>query len=441
MASLLLALAAGAVFKGVDGASATSGASKARAIAASIAQEDQERLRATTPSTLVDLNTTKTVRRSGVDYSLQSVARWVADRDATPGCTSATSRAGYLRITSKVTWPDMRGSKPITATSLVAPPNGTVTSNRGAIGVKVIDQNSQPVPGVTVDVSGASLTGVTDSDGCAYWDDVPQGNYSYTAQKLGYVDYNGNSSVTRPIGVAGGQTRIDTVVIGQPTEMTVAVKTKGYDGQDYPVALNTGDKLFLANSKMTATNGVRAWSLTSTTATVSGLFPMQYGVYAGTCPFENNPANQSVTTGVFNPPFTGTQTIYAPMFKLRARYNGATTGDNFAYVKAVQIPSGGACTKEYPSGTDITTWYRTGAVNDSNATTDDNGRLLPDPANTSTPIPGFPYGSYKVCAQSRGSASGGTWRYGTASVTNNSPSGVTVDINMATSGQCPAVFW
>src|SRR3954466_7290418 len=79
MAALLVALAATAVFKGIDGAAALSSGSKSRAIAAAIADDDQERLRALPPANLVDRSETNTVTRSGVAYTVVSSTRWVAD--------------------------------------------------------------------------------------------------------------------------------------------------------------------------------------------------------------------------------------------------------------------------------------------------------------------------------------------------------------------------
>src|SRR5687767_2205470 len=75
MSALLVALAATAVFKSIDGASATSAQSKSRAVAANIAHEDQERMRAMDPRKLRSYNPApeqKTV--NGVAYSLDSSA-------------------------------------------------------------------------------------------------------------------------------------------------------------------------------------------------------------------------------------------------------------------------------------------------------------------------------------------------------------------------------
>src|SRR5215213_5282996 len=56
MSALLVALAATAVFKGIDGATATSSQSKSRAVATTLAHEDQERLRSMDPRKLSGYN-------------------------------------------------------------------------------------------------------------------------------------------------------------------------------------------------------------------------------------------------------------------------------------------------------------------------------------------------------------------------------------------------
>jgi Tfp pilus assembly protein PilV len=382
VAAMLTAMVATAVFAGIDGAGAVSSGSKSRAVAASIAQDDQERLRSTAPAALVDFSDTRTVANSGVNFTVASAARWVADRDATPDCNTTTSRAGYLRITSTVTWPDMRGSRPIVASSLVAPPNGTVASNRGAIGVKVLNELNQGVAGVSVNVSGAALSGTTDSTGCVYWDDIPQGNYTYTASKAGYVDPNGNTSiVNRPIGVAGGQTRIDTIFLDVATTANFQFLTKGYDpaAAPSPITLASGDQLHLANAKLTAYAGTKSIAAGGLqTLTVGNLYPMQYGSFVGPCPLENTPATYSGTGTVIQPPFPSPAAIYRPPLKVEVTWNGVR--QNGLAVKIVQKQkAGGNCSRSY-----------TGLQTAANGGV--NGRLASNDL-------AYPYGRYAVCVQ------------------------------------------
>src|SRR5215208_2617998 len=121
MSALLIALAATAVFKGIDGATATSGQSKSRAVASTLAHEDQERLRSMDPRKLASYSPApakKTVNR--VDYTITSTADWVSDRTDSESCTKGDGRVTYVKISSKVEWPDMLGSKPVNASSIVA---------------------------------------------------------------------------------------------------------------------------------------------------------------------------------------------------------------------------------------------------------------------------------------------------------------------------------
>ncbi len=416
VAATLTAMVATGVYAGLDGATAVSNGSKSRAIAAAIAQDDQERLRAVPPAELVDKSETRTVSRAGVQYTVASSSRWVADRDSTPDCNTATSRTGYLRILSRVTWPDMRGSRPVVVSSLVAPPNGTVTSNRGAIGIKVLDNNNNGVSGVSVSVSGLALSGTTNSDGCVYWDDQPQGNYSYTASKGGYVDHNGNTSVNRPIGVAGGQTRLDTIYLAPATTMDVQFVTRRYGGAETNAVLPESMPLNLAASQLTQFAGVRVLpSSTSSARSVSGLFPMQYGVYGGNCVLENNPA-QYGSPFVANPPFPSPVKPYLPALNIRARrLTGVYLNNIDVRVRLLPV-SGSTCT-------------RTNTVRTQN---------VPGVGDGAIANPEFPYGRYEICAEAQIL---GIWYRSRKNVDNLNPAGTTGTVGEltdlgATTGRC-----
>jgi Tfp pilus assembly protein PilV len=428
MASLLVVMVATAVFKAIDGASATSGGSKSRATAVALAESDQERLRAVPPAELVDRNETTNPVRNGVRYTVQSSSKWVADRDATPDCSSTTSRAGYLRIRTEVTWPDMRQSKPIVASSLVAPPNGTVTSNRGAIGIKILNEAGTGVAGANVSVSGAGLASKqTDATGCAYWDDVPQGTYNYTASKAGYVDYEGDSSVVRPIGVAGGQTRFDTANLDVATSMDVEIVTRRYGGPAVravdpaaptSTALLAGYNypLRLANPKMVGLGGVRAFpSSDSAVRNLTSLYPLKYGVYVGPCAQSNNPANYGAP---FEPavPYPVPVRPSLPSINVRGSINGNYAAANgvTVYFKLLPVAGETACN---------VTYQRT-------------LQAVPGVGDGALARPEFPPGRYQVCAHVNQSG----WWHAKVDVNNVDPAGTNVALNetIAQSGQCPA---
>src|SRR5919107_634267 len=103
MSALLVALAATAVFKGIDGATATSGQSKSRAVAVTLAQEDQERLRSMDPRKLASYSPAPVTKNvNNVDYKITSTADWVSDRGDTESCSRGDGRVTYVKISSKV---------------------------------------------------------------------------------------------------------------------------------------------------------------------------------------------------------------------------------------------------------------------------------------------------------------------------------------------------
>ena len=188
MSALVVALAAVGTFAALDSATATSGRNKARSVAASLAQADQERLRALSPSALNSLAPTsnKTVDRRV--FTIASSAEWIADRSGTPSCSSADGKTDYVKITSTVTWPGMGGIAPVEAHSLKAVPKGAFRPNQGSIAVQVFDRNGSGVAGVPVTITGpGSFSGTTNSLGCVIIDQAPVGTYTVAASKTGYV--------------------------------------------------------------------------------------------------------------------------------------------------------------------------------------------------------------------------------------------------------------
>src|SRR3954471_13613438 len=76
MSALIVAIVSVGVLAGIDASSATSGSNKARGIAASIAQDDQERMRSMQPDDLAAMRfQRRTVTVAGVAYQVTSDAR------------------------------------------------------------------------------------------------------------------------------------------------------------------------------------------------------------------------------------------------------------------------------------------------------------------------------------------------------------------------------
>jgi Tfp pilus assembly protein PilV len=333
MSALLVALAATAVFKGIDGATATSAQSRSRATATSLVQEDQERMRAMDPRKLSSYSSgaqPKVV--NGVTYTLTSTGQVVSDRADAESCTKASGRVTYVRITSKVTWPEMTGSKPVSESSLVAISNAY---SKGSLAIKIKDRNAAAVPGVSVAVnSPVALSGTTNNDGCVVWDGLNTGAYFGSFSKTGYVDQSGENVVTPVNGwnVTTGSTAISTHIYDAAGSANFKFVGK-IGATQTPPAKASG--MTVKHINMPTANNVRSATFTpSTSYTLGSLFPFltPYTAWAGSCSANTPPTGGATSVTI---PAGGTTTpdpvIEMPVINLRVRKGGSNyatvTGD------------------------------------------------------------------------------------------------------------------
>src|SRR4051794_16115194 len=179
VASLLVGMLAIGIFSALDAASARTGAIKSRAIAANVAQADLERLRAMSITDVSNRRDNYVTTVGGVPFTVVSRADWVTDSSGSASCTTTTSKADYLKISAKVTWPAMGGINPVTLTSVIAPPTGSFSSDQGSLAVQVVDGAGNPVANKSVSLSGpASFTETTNDLGCVLWGFLQAGNYT-----------------------------------------------------------------------------------------------------------------------------------------------------------------------------------------------------------------------------------------------------------------------
>src|SRR3954471_21392220 len=123
VSAAVLAMLALAVLSGIDGASRATGREKARSTAATVAEQDQERMRSLQIGTLSNAyDVTRHVSVDGVNYDVRSTAKWVDDGGGTAVSCSTGPQADYLQITSSVT-SNTVGTRiaPVTLTSLLSP--------------------------------------------------------------------------------------------------------------------------------------------------------------------------------------------------------------------------------------------------------------------------------------------------------------------------------
>lgn len=432
VSAVLLAIIAVGVLKGLDAANAASGNSKNRAIAADLASQDQERMRAFRAKDLSNMNLTYQRTVAGVRFDITSTAQWVNDGSGSRRCGQATGRADYLKIASTVTWERMLRAAPVTQTSLYAPPNGSF-GDQGSLGVEVLDRNAVGVPGVSVSAAGpTNVSGTTDSAGCVFFSFLPQGNYTTSISKPGYVDRNGNSVITSVFGVQGGSTQVQPVDYDLAGAIQANVRTKWKGVNAYVTA--AAQYLTVGHSQIQSPN-VRIFGngTSLTTLAAPGLFPFTsaYSAYSGNCT-KNDPSDTTQGYGATKP-----TVVVTP------GGNSAVNVDEAALQikRFTSNNSNSGTSANLPQGTPVTLTSTTAGCPAvvTTHTVDSNGWLAPAGAAAADSIdPAMPFGDYTVCA-----SVGGRKRIRTGvrlALNAATPTGTSVtlpNLNNDPSGSCP----
>jgi Tfp pilus assembly protein PilV len=337
VAALLVAVMAIAFFGALDSSARVSGTAKARATAAALAQDDQERLRSMPVVSLSKVNGTTTKTVAGVNYDVSSKTDWIADAtQSNTDCTSNGSTADFLRITTTVTAKNLNTLKPVVVTSTVTPAPGTF-NNQGGLVVSVIDRNGAGLPGRTVNITGpATTSAITNAQGCAFFGYQPVGDYTVSTSAVGYVDTAGNSTAQTSVKISNETTATAQLQYDLAGQAAVSFETLPYGataptpttqvsqwlvswgngnvlrkfGPDYPTA-----SPFTSPAPMSSINSTKLFP-----------FPGVYGVYAGNCVY-NDPAVQT-------PPQSGnslqvlpgkldhTITVFVPSINVVGQVNG-----------------------------------------------------------------------------------------------------------------------
>ena len=165
--------------------------------------------------------TSRTVPVGTVNYTVMSRADWVRDTTgATQSCTNDSTQADYLKISSTIT-SNVVGTaiKPVTVSSIVAPPVGAFAANQGTLAVKVLDSRSNPVVGMNVSITGArNLSDLTNTSGCAVFAYVPTGSYHVLLNTAGWVNPSNQTAVDVTQVVSANVVNVATVQYDRAAE-------------------------------------------------------------------------------------------------------------------------------------------------------------------------------------------------------------------------------
>ena len=396
--AVLVAVMAAAFFGALSGSERVSGTSKLRATAASLAQDDQERLRSMPVAALNNLRESNPRSVAGVDFTVDSRADWIADQSKATTCTSNGAAADYLKITTTVTPTNPSALRPVAITSTVTPAPGSF-NGKGSLAVRVVDRNGGPVSGAAVNVTGpATGAAFTDAAGCAFLGYLPAGTtYAVTASKSQYVDEDGDDTPTKSSVTINDQqvaTLEFKIDVAGAAKATFFSKPSKADGSSRGIELDSKQwRLVMSNSSHTPartfgpgyptsvpSSGESTGSLASIDAPQLFPFTSAYAVFGGNpdCVLNNPTQNGVADPGLLVPPGAGNLTFRQqlpalnvvgqvsggpPTGQLRVRITSATPGCAAWSIVRLTFPT--ATPQADPLG-----W-------------------LADP--------GLPYGSYNVC--------------------------------------------
>jgi Tfp pilus assembly protein PilV len=279
--ALVLAIATFAIMSGLDGAQTTAQTNKQRSTAATLAQQDIERLRAYPITALSNFEETRTVNVAGVPYTVHTQTDWIRDASGTLNCTDDSAQADYLKISSTVQ--SRAQNTPVKEVSLLTPGPGAFAANTGTLVVKLTDRAGQPLTTTSVSLSGpGSFSDTTNGEGCAIFGFIPAGDYQ--VEVPGKVSWGG-AGATAEASVVAGSTSLEALEMESPATLTANFQKP--DGTSA-----TWHEMTVAHAKLPGGAKEFAAGGAVTSIDAPGLFPFfdGYGVYAGTCQ-RNNPAN------------------------------------------------------------------------------------------------------------------------------------------------------
>ena len=380
--AVVLSIATVGLLNGLDGAQSAGAKNKARSTAAALAEQDIERMRSMRVTDLPGYYNSAPVTVRGVTYTVVSRGAWSVDTGGPISCSNSSRTAANVRIVSVVTSNASKGI--VDQVSLVTPPPGTYADGEGRALVKLVDENNAPLSGVTVNLTGpGSFSGVTNALGCVVFPFIPIGTYTATAQRNGYVDVDGDATPSQSLTVNQSQSTAVNFTMGNGAtiqaqfETVVGATTIAAQSRWLSVA---NSKLTVSPRLFTATGTAPA---TATQINATSLFPFTngYSVYPGQCT-ANAAGAKTYTPTPGQTLSTATNKLRVPSINIHVVNNASPTPANLTGATVMIEPS------DYPTCPNV---FLTQV---STTTTAGGAAALPNP--------GYPYGTYKLCAQNSG---------------------------------------
>jgi type II secretory pathway pseudopilin PulG len=443
VSAALLAIVALAILSGIDGSSRSAARERSRSVAATLAEQDQERMRAMSADSLTDYNPAPVVKTvDKVNYKVTSTSEWITDETGgTTSCTNNGKQVNYLKISSTVESTIIgKQTKPVTLTSLVAPP---VSKAEGTLAVQVNNRDNNGVEGIVV-TAKAKSTGTTygpektNAVGCAIFLNLPVDTYTVFISDTTGVDGFGNNPGQKGVDVLNGTVQVVNMRWDQAAWVDWSVQTFN----PWSTAIGgVSSKATITNSTVQGVSTVNGDEPTlfrtfgTSPKRAQPLFPFksQYSFFAGTCDQENpaqmvdSPIADYFTGHIgavaTNPNLGSIVTMFQPPVGLRFKTSTGYLSNSNVVVKASLVPRPGDTTP--CSETDTLSIYKNGT---------NDGYLS---QSSSAYDPGMAFGTWDVCARTGTSPSKKYW-YGR--IYNTDTNGQVLADATLTSGGLPAVW-
>jgi Tfp pilus assembly protein PilV len=428
----------------LTGSSRATAQERHRTQANMLAEQELERVRSLRIADLVSLNSTRYVLDDGTQlttgcptsgaqarqtcYTITARSQFQNEPAATSGCSTGSGSRDYLLLTVNVSWTGMAPLHPVTASTIVSPPSGSLVPNSGSVLVNVVDSRTAGISGVVLTGSGpGTFTGSTGPTGCVLWRNVPVGSYTMsvggTASTM--VDQDGNPPSNQTVNVVDQSTNTVNLQYDRPGSIQgISFRTRTYGGG---LVTSSADTVTVSASDMdqVKTYGTAGGTRRTSFNTTPSLFPFTYpySVYGGSCD-RNDPTSDPVAGGAFGSvtvPAGGTGTVGSPIQlpSLLVTLWSGTSSTN----RGSPVSGGDVTVRESspPTGCGVT-------------------RTLTTNTNSSGQIPvqgdvGLPYGTYTVCANN--SAASDRRTVSNQAVHNTSGTSLDIYLGGTSGGSCP----
>ncbi len=372
LAMTLLLIILVATAQAFTGATRVSGNVRQRVVASNLATQTLEKLRAASNNSTTFANipisttTTNSPVLDGTIFAITQDVEWEGVGSAGTACDAGNNRGLLLRATVTVNWPG--SATTVQSSTLLAPPLGSYSATNGAVGIKVFTSAGVGNAGVSVAAISGGVTVqtiATGTDGCAFFDSLPAGAYTFTLVQ------------TSPFGVDSQEAHVSTTPI-----ITVAV---GTTVQNPPVSYDDGSTIVYTFSPVAGPPVASGMSVSAANVTltqgffpllVSGAgpaytlypvypFPSGYTLFAGDCSDSNPLGKDSSATRFYPtaPPPTaiavapdgtalGTAQLYPLNINVISNAGAAVSNPSFTAVSNPTVTTfGGACPYGSPSYT------------------------------------------------------------------------------------------